>query len=132
LAPFVYDYICGVPVNKLDVTHEQIPDPEVRLTARRIASCDKSSLKTLLQEESVSTILLEAGYTSPITSVDDHRKGQILSVLALHHCVVAVKAALDQMISGMRCLGILSAIRKNPQLFKPCFLPGERESLTAG
>lgn len=72
--------------------------------------------------------VMDAGYTKPLLHM---HKQDMLSTLAVHYCLLNVKAELDQLCEGLETLGLLSAIREYPQLFQ-CLFVSEGNCLTAG
>ena len=59
---------------------------------------------------------VDAGFTSGLTV---NSMNEALSTLAVHHCVLSIKAEIDQFCSGLEPLGVLDAVRKKQ--FKPFF-----------
>ena len=55
-----------------------------------------------------------------------------LAALALHHCILSIKAELDQLCEGLKCMGVLEVIRQNTDIFLPYFLASGNTTLTAG
>ena len=61
---------------------------------------------------------VDAGFTSGLTV---NSMNEALSTLAFHHCVLSIKAEIDQFCSGLEPLGVLDAVRKYKEQFKPFF-----------
>ena len=70
---------------------------------------------------------MDAGYTKPLHIY----KQDMLSALAVHFCLLSVKAELDQLREGLETLHVLSAMMKHPHVFQ-CLSVAERSPLTAG
>ena len=85
-----------------------------------------------MSDPSIGVQLVDAGYTKPITHINDATKKEAVKTLALHHCILSVKTELDKLCEGMTVGGIRDCIQKHPQAFRKCFIAGELEPLTAG
>ena len=72
-----------------------------------------------------------AGYTLPVTSVQLGDRDHLIQTLRLHYVLLRSKAVLDQLITGLSCLGVLDSIRENPGLFEPYFIADEQAKLTS-
>ena len=75
---------------------------------------------------------MEAGYTLPLTSLKLDNREDLIKTLRLHHVILRSKAVLDQLMSGLSCLGVLEAIQRNPVLFQPFFIADKQVKLTSG
>ena len=76
--------------------------------------------------------IIESGYTLPMTSVTMTGKEELVNTLMLHHTLLRNKAELDQLKSGLSCLGVLNAMCQNPAVMEPFFVAGKRQKLNAG
>lgn len=56
----------------------------------------------------------------------------IKSSLIDYHCILKVKAEMDQFLEGLTSLGILDAIKSQPEVMKPLFVAENSERITAG
>ena len=72
---------------------------------------------------------VDAGFTSGLIV---NSMNEALSTLAFHHCVPSIKAEIDQFCCGLQTLGVLDAVRKYKEQFKPFFLVDGDRKLTAG
>ena len=72
----------------------------------------------------------ECGITKPTASIQDSDREGIISSLCLHYVVLASKAELDDMVEGLKSLGVLSLIRDNPIMARQLFVKHE-QPLTA-
>lgn len=55
----------------------------------------------------------------------------VIKCACMDSVVLKIKSELDQVVNGLEAAGVLRAIRRYPDLFKPLFLAGEN-ILTAG
>ena len=79
----------------------------------------------MLSIDEAADLLAQTGYrraTSRLTVAD---KSSISSALIDYHCMMKVKAAMDQYRVGLNELGVLSMIQKNPAIWKPMFISGD-------
>ena len=80
----------------------------------------------------MSTLLFETGYRKPPRSFTLADRNEIVSLLTTYHCLIKVKAEVDQFIEGLKVLNVDELVRKHPNEMKPFFLDGFFEPLTAG
>ena len=76
-------------------------------------------------------VLIEAGYTKPVSQISLENKTEVAKTLVIH-TLYRSKAVLDQLKSGLATLGLLDAMSKHPQILEPLFVFGNRVALTAG
>ena len=81
--------------------------------------------------DEASDLLLETGYRKPLQQLCLLDKGALRSALLDYHCVLKVKAEMDQFKEGLTSLGVLNAITTYPALMK-CMFVDDRGTLTAG
>jgi hypothetical protein len=79
--------------------------------------------------DEAADLLLETGYKKPLKLLGMSDRENLQSVLLLYHCVLKVKAEMDQFREGLSSLGVLTALQSNSSLMK-CFfqLPTHRLS----
>ena len=77
-------------------------------------------------------VILESGYTLPVTCIGMGGKSELLRTLMLHHSLLRSKAVLDQLRSGLSALGVSDAMSKYPTILEPYFVAGKQPPLTAG
>ena len=67
-------------------------------------------------------LLLETGFAKPIHTLRlDDRPG-IVSMLKTFHCLIKVKAQVDQFVEGLSVLKIDKYIRDYPDILRPLFV----------
>ena len=75
------------------------------------------------------TLLLETGYSKPLQQLGMEDQDSIVSFIADYHCIVKVKAAMDQFKQGLDAGGVLTCIQQHAYSMKhlfcyePCNLP---------
>ena len=74
---------------------------------------------------------MDAGYTLPVTSLQLGDRGHLIQTLRLRYVLLRSKTVLDQLITGLSCLGVLESIRENPEIFEPYFIAAEQAKLTS-
>ena len=98
------------------------------MTVLHIANANGLEFDNLLTDNEVLQKLMDAGYTKPLLHI---YKQDMLSALAVHFCLLSVKAELDQLREGLETLHVLSAMMKHPHVFQ-CLFVAEHNPLTAG
>ena len=86
-----------------------------------IAAQTVEEVKDAFQDEISSSLLTECGMIGPF----QYKKEEILSVLLDYHLMIKMKAEMDQYIEGLEQLGVLVAVRNNPDLFRDFFVYNE-------
>ena len=76
-------------------------------------------------------MLFDTGYRKPICQLTVLDKSGVRLSLLDYHCMLKVKASMDQFMEGLKELHVLDLIKKYPELTKPFFV-SERRKLTAG
>ena len=71
---------------------------------------DEEQLRDILAKG--CDILQEAGYTRPIHAAKLEKKDAVIGAVALHHCILSIKAELDELVDGIKSTGFLDYIRK--------------------
>lgn len=74
---------------------------------------------------------IDAGYTLPVMSLQLDDREHLIQTLRLHYVLLRSKAVLDQLITGLSCLGVLDSIRENPGMFEPYFIAAKQAKLTS-
>ena len=57
--------------------------------------------------------------------------GRLIKLCAAHYTIHSVKAELDQLCDGLRCMDVLQLIQQNPVLMRTLFMPHPPKPLTA-
>ncbi|XP_062519772.1 uncharacterized protein LOC134194818 isoform X3 [Corticium candelabrum] len=128
-APPVYEYLCGKEMTDIKVEIADVPNSETRELLKQIeVVADDSTLQDICS--SGIDVLIEAGYTKPVSQISLENKTEVAKTLVIH-TLYRSKAVLDQLKSGLATLGLLDAMSKHPQILEPLFVFGNRVALTA-
>ena len=73
----------------------------------------------------------KCGVSQPVTSIKCSSREKIVSAIAMHYCVVRVKAELDQIVTGLDVLKIGDLVQANPQKMRELFVHFKPLPLTA-
>ena len=65
---------------------------------------------------------METGYSKPITAITLADRNIISDVLKRYHCVIKVKAEIDQFLDGLKLLKIDKYISRHPEIMKVFFI----------
>ena len=91
---------------------------------------DNHKLRTLAIDN--SALFIESGITSALALVKTEDKDSIVKTVALHHVLLKTKAEIDQFCDGLKALGVLELLQKNPLLFQQYFCLDGAHHMTAG
>ena len=76
-------------------------------------------------------LLVQTGYRKRVAYLTLGDVPSVSNALVEYHCLIKVKAAMDQFRNGLKALGFLEMIQNCPAIWKPLFVPDAAE-LTAG
>ena len=82
--------------------------------------------------EEATDQLHQSGYRKPLCRLDLNDKNTLKSALVDYHCLLKVKAAMDQFCDGLQRVGALQLVRTHPKLLKPLFVADTSRVLTPG
>lgn len=68
----------------------------------------------------------------PLSRVTLDSKDTIMEIVSLHHVLLNSKAEIDQFLTGLSALGVLAAMKANPELFESFFSMGSSSTPIAG
>ena len=85
-------------------------------------NADEKRLIDMIEEGKTIDSFVDAGFTSLLSI---NRINEALAAFALHHCVLAVKSRVRPVLE---ILGVLEAVRKYREQFKPLFQVAGRAS----
>ena len=92
-----------------------------------MADANGLEFDNLLTDNEEMQKLMDTGYTKPLLHI---YKQDMLSALAVHVCLLSVKAELDQLREILETLHVRSAVMKHPHVFQ-CLFGAERNRPTA-
>lgn len=67
-------------------------------------------------------VLLECGYTKPLSTLKAIDVTQLIKNVTLHSTILKIKSELDQFIDGLNEAGVLHSIRQYSDFFRPLFV----------
>lgn len=73
----------------------------------------------------------ECGFSAPSSALTVGEKEDIMKSLSLHYLIYANRAEIDQLMDGLKTLGVLQLMQQHPSLFKPLLLSSAKPSLTS-
>ena len=89
-------------------------------------------VKVLFNVDEAIDFLVVTGYRKAICNLGLQDKESLKAALLDYHCLLKVKAEMDQFINGLADVGVLEYVRKHPDLLKPLFTDCYHKPLTAG
>lgn len=85
------------------------------------AMTDDDLLVTFAMDEAIA-LLLETGFRKPICRLSLCDKDAVRSARLDYHCLVKVKASMDEYMEGLDELGVLEIIKKHPEAIQSLFV----------
>lgn len=82
-------------------------------------------LRSLFNDLDNESILLETGFRLALCHLTCADKKLIKSAIRDYHSLVKIKPELDQFADGLKTLGVLEAMKKQPSLMTPLFTKHE-------
>ena len=77
-------------------------------------------------------LLLECGFTKPISWLNLEGKPELIQAVTLHKVILSSLAELDQFRTGMAALGVAESLKQYYQLYIPFYCMGAGDVLTSG
>ena len=71
-------------------------------------------------------------YRKPLCRLYPKDKSTLKSALVDYHCMLKVKAVMDQFCEGLQEVGVLQLVRVHPNIFKPLFVADTSRALIPG
>ena len=93
-------------------------------------STNVADLKQLIGDN--IDLVIECGFTKPITKIQLCDKAEIVQMVTLHKVVLASLAELSQFCDGLASLGVREAVKKHSDLFTSFFSIENECALTPG
>ena len=86
-------------------------------------------MKALFLVDEAQALLLETGFSRPVTKLKLSHKAEIKSTLIEYHCLVKPKASMDQFLDGLGDVSMM--LRRFQDLSKQLFV-AHQEQLPSG
>ena len=93
---------------------------------------DADDLRAVFAMDEAAELLLSTGFRKLICSLAMEDKECLRSVLLDYHCLLKVKAEMDQFAEGLKSLGVLNMMKRHPDLISSLFVDGGSTPLTPG
>ena len=82
--------------------------------------------------EEYEALLLETGFNKPLCKLKLSDVEVIRTSLLDYHCIVKVKASMDQFKEGLDQVGLCKFLKSHPDELKPMFVSSMNTQLTPG
>ena len=79
-------------------------------------------VKVIFSVDEASELLYATGFRKAVCDLTLEDTSMIKSSLIDYHCILKVKAEMDQFLEGLTSLGILDAVKSQPDVMKPLLL----------
>ena len=86
--------------------------------------------RTVTQEE--FEFLIDSSYSKPLRDCVINDKREILECVILHFTHYRIRAELDQLKEGLAKVGVLPAIQRRPNIWRPLLCADRRLEISAG
>ena len=83
---------------------------------------NEQELVELFNDPLLEGLLLETGYSKPLTMLHMDDQNGIISSVIDYHCMIKVKAAIDQFTEGLKEGSVYDSLMAYPDLFMPFFV----------
>ena len=93
---------------------------------------DADDLRAVFGMDESAELLLSTGFRKPICQLIIEDKECLRSVLLDYHCLLKVKAEMDQFAEGLMSLGVLEMMKRYPELLSPLFVDAGSPPLSPG
>lgn len=82
--------------------------------------------------DEAADLLYATGFRKAVCGLGLQHVSIIKSSLIDYHCLLKVKAEMDQFLEGLSTFGILDAIKNKPDVMKPLFVEQTLKKVSAG
>lgn len=89
-------------------------------------------IKVIFSVDEAFELLYATGFRKAVCDLTLEDTAIIKSSLIDYHCILKVKAEMDQFLEGLESLGIIDAIKSQPEVMKPLFVAEISKTITAG
>ena len=79
-----------------------------------LESCDTDHLQEFLQNGNTCDLLIDAGWSKPLTQLTILEMPSIMETISLNLVIMKIKADIDDFIKGLDVSGVLSRIQNKP------------------
>ena len=93
---------------------------------------DADKLRAVFAIDEAAELILSTGFRKPLCSLALEDKASLKSILLDYHCMLKVKAEMDQFAEGLKTLGVLDMVKNYPDLFSSLFVDDGSPPLTSG
>ena len=93
---------------------------------------DADELRAVFAIDEAAELILSTGFRKPLCSLALEDKASLKSILLDYHCMLKVKAEMDQFAEGLKTLGVLDMVKNYPDLFSSLFVDDGSPPLTSG
>ena len=83
---------------------------------------NNTEIQAVFAIDEVQSLVYEAGFRKPLAQLSMEDKSVVSLILVNYHCMIKVKAAMDQYMEGLESLGLLSRIQADPSKWKDFFV----------
>lgn len=77
-------------------------------------------------------LLMTTGFQKPICRLEVEDRDCIRGALVDYHCLLKVKAEIDQFTEGLEDVGVLRFLRESPEVLKPLIMDSCEGRVRAG
>ena len=88
-------------------------------------------MKLIFAVDEIAGLLQETGYRKPFVKLTMADKCELKAAMVDYHCMIKVKAAMDQYAEGLQSLKVLDLVHQFPSLTRPFFV-ADNNKITAG
>lgn len=88
-------------------------------------------LRNIFLVPDLESLLLETGFCKPLSLLCMEDQSSIVSSITEYHCLIKVKAAMDDFMEGLASGGVLECIKRFSLMLRPLLCP-EHSNITAG
>ena len=97
-----------------------------------IDSQSDEELQTIFLNPESLEFLSATGFRQSIIAIGLKDRSSLITCLTDHHCLLKVKAEMDQFLLGLASLGISERIKNDPETLKCLFVANDSHIITAG
>jgi hypothetical protein len=89
-------------------------------------------LRSVFENDDASSIVFETGYRKSLTLLTLKDRDELIASVKIYHCLIKIKAGIDQFLDGLKSLDVYWYIKRYPELMQLFVDVPNKRLLTAG
>ncbi|XP_065892745.1 uncharacterized protein [Dysidea avara] len=130
----LYSYLVTGKYVNLEINNDDVPDPAAQALLKQIGQADTDEkLRDIFvprdDKDDLSYLVTDTGYRIPLTCLKVADKANLCKAVREYHTIIKVLPEINQFGEGLEVLGVLTMVRKYPELLSLYFIDKEKKPI---